>query len=108
MCPSVTLQVLANGDANSPAMERMTQLVQECLALSAGMAVANPKGTFAFHSLKMDAASPSSPEEAPSPDFWARIVVSLALCSACTDAFVCLFHNADSIINNTTCQTCSS
>ena len=73
---SVALQVLANGDANSPAMERLTQLVRECLALSAGMAVANPKGTFAFHSLNMDAAAPSNAEEAPGPDYWARIVVS--------------------------------
>ena len=73
---AVTLQVLANGDANSPAMERMTQLVREALALSAGMAVANPRGTFAFHSLNMDAAAPSNAEEAPGPDYWARIVVS--------------------------------
>ena len=72
-------QVLANGDVNSPTVERMTQLVQECLALSAGMAVANPRGTFAFHSLKMDAAAPGSPDEAPGPDYWARIVVSPCL-----------------------------
>lgn len=71
--------VLANGDANSPAMERMTQLVRECLALSAGMAVANPRGTFAFHSLNMDAAAPSNAEEAPGPDYWARIVKELQL-----------------------------
>lgn len=71
--------VLANGDVNSPTVERMTQLVQECLALSAGMAVANPRGTFAFHSLKMDAAAPGSPDEAPGPDYWARIVKELQL-----------------------------
>lgn len=70
--------VLANGDPSNSAVERMTQLVQECLALSAGMAVANPKGNFAFHSLKMD-SPPGSADEAPGPDFWARIVKELQL-----------------------------
>ena len=72
------LQVLANGDVNSPALERMNQLVQECLSLSAGVAVANPRGSFTFHSLKMDAVSPTAAVQAPGQDFWARIVVSLS------------------------------
>ena len=74
------MQVLANGDPSNSAVERMTQLVQECLALSAGMAVANPKGNFAFHSLKMD-SPPGSADEAPGPDFWARIVVCGCICA---------------------------
>ena len=79
----VLLQVLANGDAGNPATERMSQLVQECLSLSAGMAVASPKGTFAFHSLKMDAPAPTSPDDAPGPEYWARIVVSHAPAYPC-------------------------
>ena len=75
----IILQVLANGDVNSPAVERMTQLVQECLSLSAGVAIANPRGFFTFSSLKMDAAAPSTAEPAPGQDFWARIVVSEAV-----------------------------
>lgn len=75
------LQVLANGDVNSPALERMSQLVQECLSLSAGVAVANPRGSFTFHSLKMDAASPTAAVQAPGQDFWARIVVSAQIAS---------------------------
>ena len=71
------LQVLANGDVNSSTLERMNQLVQECLSLSAGVAVANPRGSFTFHSLKMDAASPTAAVQAPGQDFWARIVVSV-------------------------------
>lgn len=73
------LQVLANGDVNSPALERMSQLVQECLSLSAGVAVANPRGSFTFHSLKMDAASPTAATQGPGQDFWERIVVSIVL-----------------------------
>ncbi|KAL3147225.1 hypothetical protein ABBQ32_002720 [Trebouxia sp. C0010 RCD-2024] len=71
--------VLANGDVNSPALERMSQLVQECLSLSAGVAVANPRGSFTFHSLKMDAASPTAAAQAPGQDFWERIVKELQL-----------------------------
>ena len=77
------LQVLANGDVNSPAVERMAQLVQECLSLSAGVAVANPRGSFTFHSLKMDAAMPTAVDQAPGKDFWSRIVVSSPCQSLC-------------------------
>ena len=84
------LQVLANGDVNSPALERMSQLVQECLSLSAGVAVANPRGSFTFYSLKMDAASPSAAVQAPGQDFWARIVVSAQTAPhSCLDCATC-------------------
>lgn len=82
------MQVLANGDPSNSAVERMTQLVQECLALSAGMAVANPKGNFAFHSLKMD-SSPGSTDEAPGPDFWAHVVVSPSVSASVASPVSC-------------------
>lgn len=101
------LQVLANGDVNSPALERMSQLVQECLSLSAGVAVANPRGSFTFHSLKMDAASPTAAVQAPGQEFWARIVVSALTAShSCLDC--CLEQKGAWSASERRQQPCSS
>lgn len=70
------MQVQTEGNANSPARERIKQLVQECFCLSAATAMVNPTGSLVFYSLKMDAQSPDGAAEKPNAEYWAHIAVS--------------------------------
>lgn len=64
---------------NSPARERIKQLVQECFCLAAATAMMNPTGSLVFYSLKMDAHTPDGAADKPSPDYWAHIAVSACI-----------------------------